>query len=361
MSRRMPQAIAVLVLVLAFAPTPADPPCVPRHVHLGDYPTGARTAWSDDVQGIAHDERHWFLSTRRALFKVPVSTPLAESLDGRAGVLRVDIPPALAARGFDHFGDISWYAHAGTGVVCVPVDGGGAAVLAFFRAADLAYLGSAPIPGAPTAPFCAIDAGGHLLVGRRLDPMLPRFRVDFGAVVRAQAFTLEVLPPLALLDEDSAPLRLDDLQGAAFSEDGRILYVISGFLDDHACPIWSPGFWTAGCPVDSRGGIHVLEVGGSGGGPCRPEQACVARRIDRSVNAPPGAGAASPFTYAYRGTLLEAEEPEGITVWDLERPGAPVAPGVRGQVHAILLDNELPSRLDRVSIRHYRIERDCPR
>lgn len=349
MRRWTPQALAALLLVLAFAPTLADPPCTPRHVHLGDYPRSVRTAWSDEAQGITHDERHWFLATRRALWKIPVSTDLAASLDGRAGVLRAELPEALAARGFDHIGDISWYAHAGTGVVCAPVDGGPAAELAFFRAADLAYLGSAPLPGdAPVAPFCAIDATGHLLVGRRLDPTLPRFRVDWSAVVRAEAFTLERLAPFALQDEQGAPLRLDDLQGAAFSEDGQLLYVISGFVDDHACPIWSPAFWTGGCAVDSAlGGIHVFEVGASGD---------AARRIDKSTNPLAGAGSESPFTYAYRGTLLEAEEPEGITVWDLEAPGAPVAPRVRGQVHALLLDNELLDRFDRVSIRHYRVE-----
>jgi hypothetical protein len=361
MSRRAPLAIAALLPILAFPPTPADPPCTPRHVHIGDYPVGVRTVWSDEAQGITHDGRHWFLATRRALLKVPVSADLAAPLDGHAGVLRAELPDALAARGFDHFGDISWYAHAGTGVVCVPVDGGPAAELAFFRAADLAYLGSAPLPGAPpNAPFCAIDARGHLFVGRRLDSMLPRFRVDWSAVLRAQAFALERLPPFALLDERGAPLRLDDLQGAAFSEDGRRLYMISGFLDDHACPIWSRGFWSGDCPADAAfGGIHVLEVRGSDGGPCSLAQTCEARRIDKSTNPGAGPGAASRFTYAYRGTLLEAEEPEGITVWDLEAPGAPVAPGVRGQVHALLLDNELPSRLDRVSIRHYRVERRC--
>ena len=65
------------------------------------------------------------------------------------------------------------------------------------------------------------------------------------------------------------------------------------------------------------------------------------------------------FVYAYRGTLLEAEEPEGITVWDLEESGAPLAPRVRGQIHALMLDNEALDRWDRVSIRHYRAEVRC--
>ena len=58
--------------------------------------------------------------------------------------------------------------------------------------------------------------------------------------------------------------------------------------------------------------------------------------------------------------MLRGEEPEGITVWDLDSEGAPHVPGAGGQVHALMLDNELPSSSDLVSIRHYRARVSCP-
>jgi len=47
-------------------------------------------------------------------------------------------------------------------------------------------------------------------------------------------------------------------------------------------------------------------------------------------------------------------------VWDLDADATPHAPGARGQIHALMLDNELPSSSDRVSIRHYRARVECP-
>ena len=58
---------------------------------------------------------------------------------------------------------IRWYdlmlENDGEGYLCVPAETGSpGAVLAFFRASDLAYLGHSPLPGDPAfAPLCAID------------------------------------------------------------------------------------------------------------------------------------------------------------------------------------------------------------
>lgn len=352
----------LLLLLLAATPARPDPPCGVTHIQLGDYPVLAWTPWSVEAQGVTHDERHWFVSNRTALFKIPASADLASDLERSPGTLRAPMPEALTARGFDHFGDLSWHEHAGTGLLCVAVDGGGSAALAFFRASDLLYLGAARLPAATrSVPFCAIDGWGYLVIGQRMDPVLGRFRVDWGRVAAgSQPFALEVLPGIRLLDERGRPIRIEHPQGAAFSQHGRLLHLTSGFWNDHACPPWRWAFWSGGCPSDPRhGGIHVFEVRSAIGGPCDSAYPCEAARVDKSTNPTLGAALPSSFTYPYRGTLRVAEEPEGITVWDLEAAGSPVVRGVRGQVHALLLDNELPSRSDRVSIHHYRIEEGC--
>jgi hypothetical protein len=354
---------ALLSLTLhTAAPGHTEPSsCRTSHVHLGEHPTLAQLPWSREVQGISHDARHWFLATASELFRVPASTDLAGDFDGNPAVRRAPIPEALVARGFDHFGDFSWYDSEGTGVLCVPVERNApGAELAFFRGSDLVFLGSARLPGSPrSAPFCAIDGVGHLVLGRRLTPTLARYRVDWSRVVAGQAVALEPVAGILLRDETGAALALDDLQGAAFSEDGRLLYLLTGYLDDHTCGPWAE-LWNGGCSLDpSLGGIHVFEVRGDRGGPCDSGEACEARRIDKSTNTAGDTAAPFSFAYAYRGTLRDAEEPEGITVWDLEAPGAPLAPRVRGQVHALMLDNELLDRWDRVSLRHYRAEVRC--
>jgi hypothetical protein len=347
------------VCTALLAAAPASPECTTSHVHLGDHPALARVPWSNEAQGITHDEAHWFLTTRSRLFKVPAAVDLASDPNGSSrssGVLQASIPGELRSRGFDHFGDLSWTTQQGVGVLCAPLEGEGlVAELAFFRASDLAYLGSAALPSsAHSAPFCAIDGGGHLVVGQARSPDLARYSVDWSDVTERREVVLARTTDIRLRDERGAPLAFEHLQGAAFSEDARRLYVIHGFFDDHACAPWERAFWTGSCSADpSLGGIHVFELGA-----CASGEPCEASRIERSTN-PLAGGEPSSFTYAYRATVWEAEEPEGITVWDLESPGAPLAPRVRGQVHALMLDNELVDGWDRVSIRHYRAEVRC--
>ena len=43
------------------------------------------------------------------------------------------------------------------------------------------------------------------------------------------------------------------------------------------------------------------------------------------------------------------EEPEGLTLWDLDNGQAP---GIRGQLHVLLLNNDEPDP-DNVSLKHY--------
>jgi hypothetical protein len=45
------------------------------------------------------------------------------------------------------------------------------------------------------------------------------------------------------------------------------------------------------------------------------------------------------------------EEPEGLTWWDLDRSDAP---GIEGQLHAIVLDND--DNGDDIYFKHYRVE-----
>jgi hypothetical protein len=80
-------------------------------------------------------------------------------------------------------------------------------------------------------------------------------------------------------------------------------------------------------------GIHVFDLS-------------TGTRIQRSTN---GYGY---FNYEFHPGLPSSEEPEGITIWDLDDGRAP---GIRGQLHVLLLDNDDPSydEPDDVYMKHY--------
>ena len=69
------------------------------------------------------------------------------------------------------------------------------------------------------------------------------------------------------------------------------------------------------------------------------------RRIVRSTN---GSGS---FNYEFHPGGSTDEEPEGLTYWDLDGRNAP---GIKGQLHAILLDNDANG--DDVYFKHYRVQ-----
>jgi len=337
--------------------------CRGSHSQLPEHPSHAHTAWSRDLQGITHDDTNWFVTNIDGLYRIPASVDLGMA-SGEApppkGWLEKPIPDGLVSRGFNHFGDLSLHVHRGEGFLCVPVERGEPdAVLAFFRASDLEFLGTATVPGGRhEAAFCALDRGGHAVLADRGSRVFQRYRIDWDGVASGQPGPLEAVGELRLRLEDGAPFEERHFGGAAFSADGGLLYVLTGYLDDHWCPVWDLRFWTGACTTDPEiGGIHVFVVRDTEGGVCQGPSSCKAVRVDRSHNAQARGNHA--FLYRYRGEMLHGEEPEGITVWDLDAPDAPTPPGIGGQVHALMLDNELFSRWDLASLRHYRAA-ECP-
>lgn len=355
----------ILTVLLLAGTAGAQDTCRTTHELIGEHPSLAHTIWSRDLQGISHDDENWYITNVDGLYRIPASVDLARVPDGLSdptGWIHAPIPADLAKRGYNHFGDLSWYHHDGDGYLCVPIENGAPeAVLAFFRASDLAYLHHAPLPGSREfAPLCAIDRDGHVVLPvERGVPTFRRYRVDWHGVTHARPGTLTPVGEIQLWLEDGSEFDERNFGGAAFSAGGRLLYVLTGYFDDHACPFWSARFWAGGCALDpDLGGIHVFDVRDPDGGVCRGSSRCDAVRIEKSHNTQ--ALTRGTFLYRYRGTMLRGEEPEGITVWDLDSDGAPQIPGVGGQVHALMLDNELPSSSDLVSLRHYRAQVECP-
>ena len=288
-----------------------------EHTYLGNYPDERQDDWTAECQGVTHDANHWFITQKNAVWRVPVGKNLNDHLkDGVDGVRRRGIPVA----GYDHFGDPGH--HEGT--LYIPLEGTRRIAwlvtvprvprIAAFRASDLQFLWSATLPLQQKAGWCAIDSKGFLFSSN--GKVTPRAAKGEGPLFRyrLQGNGLTFVDRLVLRDEQGTPVVLDSMQGGAFADD-RHLYLSCGYYEDPH-PSW---------------GLHLFDL--------RTQ-----RRVVRSTN---GSGA---FNYEFHPGGDTDEEPEGLTYWNLDGRDAP---RIKGQLHAILLDNDANG--DDVYFKHYRV------
>jgi hypothetical protein len=111
-------------------------------------------------------------------------------------------------------------------------------------------------------------------------------------------------PDVTLFDEVGAPLLLENLQGGEFSITGELLYLVAE-------------------------GIHVFDT-------------TTWRRVMKSSRT------SGPFYFNWEDGWLGYQEPEGMTIWDLDDGQAY---GVHGQLHVVLLDNDTGT--DEIWVKHY--------
>lgn len=304
----------------------------------GAYPDQEGTPYADEFQGLTHDQDNWFLSSNThegelkvpQLWKVPVQYDLRHVTDNQnqyPGVIRRRISETpLAQLGYNHFGDISYYRYRGQGYIIVPVEKERPYtvpnVFAFFRANDLAYVNMTSVPdfGACRDPegrslgWVAVDPDGNLYSSGDCTQSIYKFSLNWGDLPN-KPVNLTLLASINLLDEDGAPLMLGRTQGGVFSESGRLFYIVSG---------------SESSVFQYRNdGISVFDT----------QTWC---RVAQSTN---GFG---HFNYRYSAGFPAFDEPEGLTIWDLDDGRAP---GFGGQLHVGMLDNELGA--DDVYLYHY--------
>ena len=340
-----------LVCALALVAT-GDAHLCTEHTYLGNNPDEGNPGWHEEAQGLAHDADYWYITQNPGfvrltpggpllggpqLWRVPVTTNLADGVDCGHGSVSCsalrDTP--LLGHGYNHYGDPDFYEFAGRPYVLVPIENGdeGPGVAVFRGDSTLTFLAFAPFPGQTHAGWVAVDPDGLLLSSEAESvTQFNRFYVNW-ALFQASGehdLTLEPQSPILLQDEAGAPLELKGAQGGEYSDDGQLLYFSNGY-GDLAQATW---------------GVHVFETSthsgaecGAAGSPC-----LVARRLERSHNGPGG--------FACEFNTSNLEEPEGLTVWDLDADGR--APGLRGQLHVILLDNDILTA-DDVYVKHYRL------
>lgn len=294
--------------------------------YLNNYPSEVEIHWAWNVQGITHDDNYWFITQSKdaddwfdeTLWKVPVSHDLSVPLfihpDTRC-VSSIDIPDPELWR-YNHFGDLSHYEYEGHNYLVIPLSGNEPFACAIFESIDspnsLVYKGTGILRDFPSVGWIAINYKGALyfyVVERHqlCSCVLSWPDLADGKILLAAGECVQ------LCDGAGNPISTPQPQGGVFSESGNILYTVSGYIDGRY-------------PND---GINAFRTSDW-------------RRIKHSSRSQ------RPFLYYwdYEGTV--DQEPEGITIWDLDDGRAP---GMYGQLHALVLDNDLND--DDVFIKHY--------
>lgn len=313
--------------------------------YLGDYPyeeNGFTAQWSRECQGLAHDDNYWFITLNcietdddccvelPSIWKIHVGEDLqsiGEDWDGSGDVSRRTYHDWPQLSGYDHFGDPDYYNYQGRGYLLVGVAGSGPDALAILNAGDLTYVAHAALEDPTSDAWVAVDRSsseGFVYFGSTRGGVIniDKYFLDWDRLYTAQQCSLEFLEAHYLTKEDGSYYHPPQfLQGGEFTPTGELLYMVTGMSDpDH----------DEGDPLPEEEGIHVFDTADW-------------TRIQHSTLC------GGCFNFCYYPYGIDSEEPEGLTIWDLDGRGVP---GITGQLHVILLDNDAYD-CDDIYLKHY--------
>ncbi len=306
----------------------AQPRYESYYLYLGNYPSNDSPGYHRNVQGLAHDADHWFIShlylpppvgseETGAIWRIPVEHDLDDVSPSDPGVTRTFLTDYPALANYNHVGDIVHYEFLSSWILNMTLecDGVQQYIAVLDAGTSLAYLDHGSLPQQKCG-WAAVDPAGFLYSSEGHPDTLVKYQVDWDALRNSPpVLNIQLVDILPIRDENGAPLQLHHAQGGEFSPSGDLLYMSSGYYTDTD-------------PITE--GLHVFDA-----------QSWV--RVQHSTN---GYGY---FNYQFEPGGVTAQEPEGLTLWDLDDGRAP---GIRGQLHALLLDNS-GVLSDEIFIKHY--------
>lgn len=306
--------------------------------YIKNYPKDRENGWSEELQGVCHDDNNWFFTQDGNIWKFPVTHQLGlevKSPNTAKGIYRNRVGL--------HLGDIDCY----KGYIFVPVYNSKTRItpyIAMYSAKDLQFITKCHIKrsGAHfySLAWCAIDPRTGLLYtsdkhcsngyNDNTSPITV-YSIDWD-VLNALKYVcdcgdsctkfLNYYATVVLQDEKGNPLTLEHTQGGCFDNEGH-LHFCNGYDKSYA---------------NSKGGISVFTIPAS----LRQNTTVSVRRIEKS-----GQTGSDAFRYQFTGT---GDEPQGLTYWDLNKDKR--APEINGVLHAIMLNNDATNP-DDFYFKHY--------
>lgn len=307
-----------------------------HYLFRGGYPI-AGTAWSYRVEGVAHDNDYWYFTMSRlpatvswsAIWKVPIGTDLLTVTGTTPGVTRHAVTNIHQLFQYPSFGDGDVYRFNGVDYLVVPLsrDGGcinQSASVAFFRCDTLGFVGVAPLPGLPCdAQWIAVNDAGELYtsqshVGLPVAGQLGLlvYNVNWASLGTPDPLMVTFNREIPMWNESGQPLELFHMQGGDFAPGDRLLYLSSGYFNDNN-------------ETADREGIHVIDT-------------TTFQRVRHSSRGVAG----QLFDCYYNPGGSSQEQPQGLTLWDLDDGRAP---GIKGQLHVLIAEGFFET----VDFKHY--------
>lgn len=322
--------------------------------YIRQWPKDREMGWSEECNGVCHDANNWFFTQNGNLWKFPITHSLNDSCksENRAkGIYKINPTASLAAwLGGSvselHLGDIDHY----NGYIFVPVGaklkkGNNSYTLkgiSYFRASDLGYVGTEILSREDKSIFTSL---GWLAINPRNGMLYTSDKIAYNETKGTQSkihiykigdmtksYPLTFHSTAILVDEYGLALKREHMQGGCFDDDNH-LYILNGFVTHNQGKNVS---W-----ANSKGGISVFKVNSTP----RAGGTQIFYRLTHSNQS-------SGFRYQFDGW---GNEPEGLTYWDLDKDKR--APGIDGQLHAIMLDN-VGTGADDFFFKHYRRDKN---
>lgn len=313
--------------------------------YLGPYPDEDDDSdYGSEANGITHDDGNWYITHNSygvRLWRVPVSVPLADLSSSHPLVTVTSINQMdngsenLGDLGYNHYGDLGHYSYAGTDYLLIGMSGGPCAAVIAVRCVggEFDYLDRACINTVsgglqPSSPWCDVGPSGFLYSsnfgwadGRAIDNAashIRKYQVDWARLYTHGELDLTLVESIQVKSETGFARPLFHVQGGAVTPSGKVLYIGCGYTKNRQAS------W----------GLHAIEITGD-----RGKNGWTLRQ---------SADGHGLFNFSIYDDPADSEM-EGITIWDLDDGRAQ---GIRGQLHALVLDNDTFND-DDISIRHY--------
>lgn len=283
---------------------------MPHYDYLGQYPKDRENGWSEEMNGVCHDDSNWYFTQNGNIWKFPVSHDLNRSCSSE------DPSRSIYKHHYGyHLGDIDCY----NGYLFVPVTDNGKPYIVAFATSDIhkpLAVNEMKLPNGSyfsDIGWLAINPNNGLLFTSngyiQSDKPMYVYSIDLAAIRAGRGDFLKIYAQVNLIDEEGDEyVKRECMQGGCFDNNNNLHLCNGYYKNEHS---------------NRKGGITVFEIPTLTYNPNKVVYAKVRARSNQS----------HAFRFQFN---TYGEEPEGITYWDLDNGRAP---NIRGQLHAIMLDN----------------------